>query len=140
MKTLFAILLSCLFLLASPLAAMADTVHAYDAGDNGKSFDIGPDSLLTVSLEANPSTGYHWVNVPVNPFEGVRGIGPVRSVFPVLDETFVPVHPGLPGTNGIDIFSYTVESMGAGGLKLEKRSPAGQTVDTVEIGLMVVNP
>jgi|GEM_PF-6820173 len=139
MKTLFAILLSCLFLLASPLAAMADTVHAYDAGDNGKSFDIGPDSLLTVSLEANPSTGYRWVNVPVNPFKGAR-LGPVRAVFPVLDETFVPANPGLPGTNGIDIFSYKVESMGAGGLKLEKRSPGGETVKTVEISFMVVNP
>ena len=136
MKFIFAILLSFLFILMSPIAALADTVYAYDAADSGKSFDIAANALVTVSLETNPSTGYHWDNVPVNP---ASGISIVVAKFDLLNENFVPVNPGLPGTNGVDVFSYKVESLGIGGLKLEKVSPSGQTVETVEIGFTVTN-
>jgi hypothetical protein len=33
---------------------------ALDESDNGKSFTIKPGAYVTVTLEENPSTGYHW--------------------------------------------------------------------------------
>ncbi|NET59733.1 MAG: protease inhibitor I42 family protein [Symploca sp. SIO2E6] len=139
LSTTLAVLVASVFLFSFPAltsAAHASEIHAYTQESSGQQFEIGPDSLITVSLERNPSTGYHWKDVPFKPF-GRSNI--VVSVFPELGSEYFPSQPVMPGSGGVEVFAYGVESMGLGVIQLELISPSGAVADTVEIGLMVVN-
>jgi len=134
-----AVLVALVFSFSFPAltdAAHASEIHAYTQESSGQQFEIGPDSLITVSLESNPSTGYYWKDVPFKPF-GRSNI--VVSVFPELGNQYFRSQPVMLGSGGVEVFAYGVESMGLGQIKLDLISPSGAVADTVEIGFMVVN-
>jgi len=57
-------------------------------------------------------------------------------VFPLLGKEYFP---SQPGSDGVEVFAYGVESMGAGEINLELVAPSGEVADTVNINLMVTN-
>lgn len=134
-----ALMASC-FSLAFATPAIASPVHAFDASSHAQAVEVTSGSLVTVSLEANPSTGYHWLNVATNPAAGVGPVGPVVADVKLINTDFVAANPGAIGTNGVAIFTYKLESVGIGSIKLEERSPSGALAQTIEIGVTVTNP
>ncbi len=54
------LLLLCIAVICSAGCSQTATVYTFTEDDNGKTFNVGMDDIVKVSLFSNPTTGYEW--------------------------------------------------------------------------------
>jgi hypothetical protein len=120
-------------------------VLALTAEQNGQSFDVRPGVFVTVTLEENPTTGYHWrdrspYNEPSHDRARPPTALPVVSVFNLLSSTFTRGLSDALGSGGIRVFAYQQSSIGFGTIRLELIAPGGTVVEKLEFKFNAFNP
>ena len=122
-------LLLALLMITSPVYATPQTASA---ADNGRTIELHVGQTLTLTLGANPSTGYRWV------FDGNASHIVVQQGEPV----YAADHPGegLMGGGGIEHWTFRAVQPGAETLRLDYRRPWEKTLapaNRVEFPLIV---
>ena len=79
---------------------------------NGKSIAIDKDSLLVISLEANPSTGYGW-RVGTND----------AAILKFLEQSAFPPKVAMPGAPGRQMLKFKALASGTDRIELEYLRP-----------------
>jgi len=78
--------------------------------NNGQTVEIGIDNEITIELESNPSTGYHWVH------SNTDG----NFIYQDGDSIFTedPECNGLDGCGGVETFTFRSNQTGSGAIGL----------------------
>ncbi len=120
---------SFIFLLCALAAiicsACAPTVHTLTEMDNGSALECSVGDIISISLPANPTTGYAWTT---------RGF-PSPAVLVLTQDEFIAAgaSPTAVGVPGRQVFTYEVTGAGKEGIRLayirpwvKQSKPAGQ--------------
>lgn len=86
--------------------------------DSGSSIDVHVTDELTVRLESNPSTGYHWELTAE----------PDGKVLAVVGSQYEAPAGGAPGAPGIEVWWLRAVGAGTTGFTLDYIGPDGTTV------------
>jgi inhibitor of cysteine peptidase len=77
--------------------------------DNGRTLEVGVDTIIEVRLDENPTTGYRWALVEPE----------TEGVVPLQDTSFVLAEKPLVGQGGTRVFIYRALAPGRQEIRLK---------------------
>jgi inhibitor of cysteine peptidase len=92
-----------------------------DMASSGSQIELQPTVVLTIRLESNPTTGYHWEVVEID-----------SSILQQLGESEFQPDSELVGSPGKETFRFVALLAGEVDLRLEYRRPWEEGVDPLE--------
>jgi inhibitor of cysteine peptidase len=104
-------LLATGLLMAAAVAGCSKVAANQNYADPGKTIDAGVGDIFTISLAANPTTGYDWA------FSGGGG------VIQLLDKSYQADNTGVTGSGGTDCFRFKVQAKGNATLVFDYERP-----------------